>query len=140
VVFITSAAKRMLQDLLERRSGGRRSRDAQERPAGAPGRFLRLHPVSRTGLLGVALDRPRPGDHTLDIGGGEVLLVDDGLGEAIEGFVLDADEGGSLCLQAASSRPRPAAGAPDRPGREVRGRGAHRRPGRREPVADEGLG
>lgn len=135
MIVITSAAKRMLLGLLERRCGERAHPDGA-RPTGASGRCLRLHSVTRTGLLGVALDRPRPGDHTVELGRGELLLVDDALARVVEGFVLDQDERGSLSLR--TTGPPPAATAP---AARMRGRvheppqGEARAGGDREPRA-----
>lgn len=84
--------------LLERRCAARAADPAEAR-AGAPGRFLRLHAIATTGLLGVVLDRPRATDRTLDLGPGELLLVDESLARAMDGFVLDRDERGGLSLR-----------------------------------------
>lgn len=98
MIVITEAAKRMLLELLERRCAHRRS-DLETRRTSAPGRFLRLHSVTRTGLLGVVLDRPRATDRTVELGRGELLLVNETLARAIDGFVLDRDERGSISLR-----------------------------------------
>lgn len=117
---ISEAARQRLVHLVQQRETPR-SDDGQDE--------ARLHPrlvaVARTGLLGIALDRPRPDDRVIPLGAGRRLLVDAGLARAIAGFRLDA-EGGSLRLQPrhgatagalSTRRSAPALRPPPRPGR-----------------------
>jgi hypothetical protein len=105
VITITPQGRQVLLQLLARRRGASPGAEPGRRPA-APGQFLRLHSVTRTGLLGVVLDRPRATDRTLELGEGELLLVEESLARAVDGFMLDRDERGGIAIRAASARSR----------------------------------
>lgn len=105
MITITSQGRQVLLQLLARRRGASPGAEEGRRPD-APGQFLRLHSVTRTGLLGVVLDRPRATDRTFELGEGELLLVEETLARAVDGFVLDRDERGGIAIRAPSERTR----------------------------------